>query len=81
MAATAISPPAPSRRSKVSCETCYFGCNLLCALDKTPCATYRPNAPEGLRPPRQLRFVFRQPGRTNVAFAFPDAQAQAARYG
>jgi hypothetical protein len=65
-----------------SCEDCYFRCNLLCALsvDK-PCATFRPDHPEGLRPPRQLRFHFRQPGRTTAAWAFPNAKEQAALHG
>ena len=62
-----------------SCEDCYFRCNLLCALAETePCATFRPDHPEGLRPPRQLRFTFRQPGRTTAAWAFPTASEQAA---
>ena len=64
---------------KVSCEDCYFRCNLLCALaDAEPCATFRPNHPEGLRPPRQMRFLFRQERRLQSAWAFPDADAQAA---
>lgn len=63
----------------VSCEDCYFKCNLLCALQLSePCATYRPDSPEGLRPPSQLRFVFRQERRTQAAWAFPSAQEQAA---
>ena len=64
---------------KVSCEDCYFRCNLLCALDlEEPCATFRPDHPDGLRPPRQLRFHFRQERRTQAAWAFPTAQEQAA---
>jgi hypothetical protein len=64
---------------KVSCEDCYFKCNLLCALDlDEPCATFRPDHPDGLRPPRQLRFHFRQERRTQAAWAFPTAQEQAA---
>ena len=64
---------------KVTCEGCYFKCNLLCALDlDEPCATYRPDSPEGLRPPRQMRFVFRQERRTQTAWAFPSAEEQAA---
>jgi hypothetical protein len=64
---------------KVSCEDCYFRCNLLCALDlDEPCATFRPDHPDGLRPPRQLRFHFRQERRTQAAWAFPTAQEQAA---
>jgi hypothetical protein len=64
---------------KVSCDECYFRCNLLCALDlDEPCATFRPDHPDGLRPPRQLRFHFRQERRTQAAWAFPTAQEQAA---
>ena len=64
---------------KVSCEDCFFRRNLLCALDlEEPCPTFRPNHPEGLRPPQQLRFVFRQERRRQAAWAFPDAQEQAA---
>ncbi len=63
---------------KVSCDECYFRCNLLCALEQDgPCATFRPNDPAGLRPPSQLRFAFRQ-DRTRAAWAFPTAQEQAA---
>jgi hypothetical protein len=62
-----------------SCEECYFRRNMLCALDlDEPCTTFRPDHPEGLRPPSQLRFHFRQPGRTTAAWAFPNAQEQAA---
>jgi hypothetical protein len=64
---------------KVTCEECFFGRNGLCALDlDEPCATFRPNHPEGLRPPSQLRFVFRQERRQRAAWAFPTAQEQAA---
>jgi hypothetical protein len=67
---------------KPSCEDCYFRCNMLCALSEdTPCSTFRPDHPEGLRPPRQLRFNFRQEGRTTAAWAFPNAQEQAALHG
>jgi hypothetical protein len=63
---------------KVSCEECFFRCNLLCALDlPEPCATFRPNQAQ-LRPPQQLRFVFRQERRTRAAWSFPSAQEQAA---
>ena len=65
--------------NKASCESCYFRQNLLCALSEAgPCATYRPNHPEGLRPPSQLRFVFRQERRMHVAWAFPSASEQVA---
>jgi hypothetical protein len=64
---------------KAACEDCFFRCNLLCALDlDEPCATFRPNGPDGLRPPQQLRFAFRQERRTQSAWAFPTAQEQAA---
>jgi hypothetical protein len=66
---------------KASCDECYFKCNLLCALAlDEPCPTFRPDHPEGLRPPRQLRFHFRQQGRTTAAWAFPSADEQAARH-
>ena len=67
------------KQCKVSCEDCFFKQNLLCALSEDePCATFRPNHPDGLRPPRQLRFHFRQERRTQAAWAFPTAQEQAA---
>ncbi|MCL2769722.1 MAG: hypothetical protein FWD42_06375 [Solirubrobacterales bacterium] len=63
---------------KVSCEECYFKRNLLCALDlEEPCATFRPNDAQ-LRPPPQMRLVFRQERRSRAAWAFPSAQEQAA---
>ena len=62
-----------------SCENCFFHQNLLCAVSEVgPCATYRPNRPEGLRPPSQMRFMFRQERRRQTAWAFPSAQEQAA---
>ena len=64
---------------KAACEDCFFRCNLLCALElDEPCTTFRPDSPEGLRPPQQLRFSFRQERRTQAAWAFPSAQEQAA---
>jgi hypothetical protein len=63
---------------KVSCEQCFFKQRGLCALrDCEPCPTFRPDTPEGLRPPRQLRFEFRQERMLQSAWAFPDADAQA----
>jgi hypothetical protein len=65
--------------AKVTCEDCYFHHQLLCALSSTePCVSFRPNRPEGLRPPRQMHFVFRQERRLQVAWAFPSAQEQVA---
>jgi len=73
---------ARAKNKKPSCEDCYFRCNMLCALSEdAPCSTFRPDHPEGLRPPRQLRFSFRQEGRTTAAWAFPNAQEQAALHG
>ncbi len=68
-----------TRSGKASCESCFFRQNLLCALNEPgPCATYRPNHPDGLRPPQQLRFVFRQERRLQVAWAFPSPNEQVA---
>jgi hypothetical protein len=64
---------------KASCENCFFHQNLLCAIESPePCATFRPAHPDGLRPPGQLRFVFRQERRLQVAWAFPSASEQVA---
>lgn len=47
---------------KPSCEDCYFRRNLLCALEVSePCATFRPDRPEGLVPPRQPVLLMRAP--------------------
>jgi hypothetical protein len=65
--------------AKVSCESCFFRQNMLCAVtDSAPCATFRPNRPEGLRPPTQMRFNFRQERRMQVAWAFPSPSEQVA---
>ena len=72
-------PNVKSSSRNVSCDSCFFRCNMLCALQEdTPCATFRPDHPEGLRPPQQLRFTFRSEGRARAAWAFPTAQEQAA---
>jgi hypothetical protein len=72
------SRPRKSAARKVSCEDCFFHTNLLCALElNEPCSTFRPSEAE-LRPPQQLRFVFRQERRSRAAWAFPSAQEQAA---
>jgi hypothetical protein len=71
-------PKAKRALPKVSCEQCFFKRNLLCALDLSePCATFRP-AEAQLKPPPQLRFVFRQERCSRSAWAFPSAQEQAA---
>jgi hypothetical protein len=65
-------------RKKVTCEDCFFRRNGLCALGlDEPCATFRPYSAEGLKPPQQLRFSFRQERRAQAAWAFPTAQEQA----
>jgi hypothetical protein len=63
----ATSAKSPRRTTtKPRCEDCFFHQNLLCALEvKTPCPTFRPAHPDGLRPPRQLAFVFRHQRRTD----------------
>ena len=43
-------------------------------------STFRPDSPDGLRPPQQLRFVFREQRTTRTAYAFPSAQEQAERH-
>lgn len=49
------------RRKRPSCETCFFGCRGLCALELGgPCATFRPDSPEGLVPPRQPALLLRE---------------------
>ena len=59
-----------AKARRVTCEDCYFRKNLLCALKLSePCSTFRP-ADRGLRPERQLQFVFRTE-RTRRAYAFP----------
>jgi len=68
-----------TKSRKVTCDDCFFKRNGLCALAlEAACPTYRPYSPEGLRPPRQMRFVFRQERRRQAAWQFPSAQEQAA---
>jgi hypothetical protein len=64
-----------AKKKCVKCEDCYFMQEGLCALRLGgPCPTYRP-ADRGLRPERQLAFVFRM-DRTTSAYAFPQPQAR-----
>jgi hypothetical protein len=58
-----------ARGKRVTCEDCYFRQNMLCALTSGPCPTFRA-AEQGLKPERQLSFVFRT-ARTRCAYAFP----------
>jgi hypothetical protein len=64
---------------KPTCAGCFFGANGLCAVaDPSPCVTFRPNSEDGLKPPRQLRFHFREQRRTHAVWTFPTAEEQAA---
>ncbi len=68
--------------TKVTCEACFFKQNMLCAVtDARPCATFRPNRPEGLRPPSQLRFNFRTERRLQSAWSFPSPAEQVVMHG
>jgi hypothetical protein len=67
---------APSKqrrnRAKPSCETCFFGCRMLCALELgSPCSTYRPDSPQGLVPPQQPMLLVE----AGVASLAPEALA------
>lgn len=57
---------APTRKRSVrgkvkpSCEACYFGRRMLCALElDEPCSTFRPDSPQGLVPPTQPTLLVR----------------------
>ena len=59
---------------KPRCEDCFFQQRMLCALPvKKPCPTFRPAHPDGLRPPQQLSFAFRQ-DRRNTPSKFGPAR-------
>lgn len=61
---------ARKKAKRVTCDDCYFRTHGLCALKLTePCPTFRP-AERGLKPERQLAFVFRTE-RTRAVYAFP----------
>jgi len=69
---------AAAKVAKPRCEDCFFRRNTLCALElEEACPTFRPDHPEGLRPPQQMHFVFRQERRRQAAWAFPSAEEQA----
>jgi hypothetical protein len=68
--------------AKARCEDCFFHQRMLCAVSGSePCPTFRPAHPDGLRPPSQMRFLFRQERRLQVAWAFPSANEQVALHG
>ena len=76
---TFATPPSGARRKrgpktpKVTCEDCFFHRNMLCALGaEKPCPTFRHHE-QGLTPPQQLSFVFRQE-RTRSAWVFQQPQ-------
>ncbi len=84
MAAKAVKRAKVARTAAVKprCEDCYFRRNTLCALAlEEPCPTFRPDHPDGLRPPQQMHFVFRQERRRQAAWAFPSAEEQALLHG
>ncbi|HET6831043.1 MAG TPA: hypothetical protein VFH44_06795 [Solirubrobacterales bacterium] len=63
----ASSKPTRSRRAKAkpSCESCYFGVRMLCALELgEPCSTFRPDSPHGLVPPAQPMLLIGADGAT-----------------
>jgi hypothetical protein len=54
--------PMPRKPKAPTCEDCYFHQNMLCALELgETCATFRPDRPEGLVPPRQPVLLMRAP--------------------
>jgi hypothetical protein len=56
------------RKKAPSCQSCFFGCRGLCALELgRPCATYRPDGPDGLAPPRQPELLMRAADDTALA--------------
>lgn len=70
MTQTSAAPKPRSQRrprSKPTCETCYFGVRMLCALELNgPCSTFRPDGPHGLVPPSQPMLLI---GAENVEVA------------
>src|SRR4051794_13931361 len=74
-AAPSVASVSRGSRRKPRCEDCFFHRNMLCALpEKKPCPTFRPAHPDGLKPPQQLSFVFRQE-RRREPFLFQPAGA------
>ena len=58
--APAAAKPVRRRKAKPSCEDCYFGRRMLCALELgEPCSTFRPDSPNGLMPPTQPTLLVR----------------------
>lgn len=60
VATTATRTTRRRKTAKPSCEGCYFGARMLCALQlEGPCSTFRPDSPEGLVPPTQPMLLIR----------------------
>lgn len=60
LAALGLAKRSPRRKRKDAprCEDCFFYRRMLCALDlDQPCSTFRPDAPDGLVPPRQPALI------------------------
>jgi hypothetical protein len=56
-----VANKARRKGAKPRCEDCFFRQNMLCALRlEAACPTFRPAHPDGLQPPQQLSFAFRQ---------------------
>jgi hypothetical protein len=48
------------RKNERCCADCFFHRHMLCALDlDAPCSTFRPDAGDGLVPPRQPALLLR----------------------
>ena len=61
-AAAAHAAAKKARKRSCTCDDCFFRRNLLCALElDEPCATFRPDGPAGLVPPRQPILLAREP--------------------
>ncbi len=46
-----------SKKTKASCELCYFRQAGLCALPESPCPTFRPVGRGTLSPPQQASLI------------------------
>ncbi len=65
--------------AKASCENCFFHQNLLCAIEgRALCDLPARATRKACDRPSQLRFVFRQERRLQVAWAFPSPSEQVA---
>jgi len=67
-----------AQRARSAATTASSGRTSFARSTATSLRHVPPGRPEGLTPPRQLRFTFRQEQRTHAAWAFPSADEQAA---